>query len=38
MPALPELSVTRENNTWWFARPSDFWQNVTSANVPAGLM
>src|SRR6267143_6061285 len=26
------------NNTWWFARPSDFWQNVTSANVPAGLM
>jgi Holliday junction resolvase-like predicted endonuclease len=38
LPALPELSVTRENNMCWCAPRSVFWRNVTSVRVPAGLM
>ena len=38
LPALPELSVTRENNMCWCAPRSVFWRNVTPVRVPAGLM
>ncbi len=38
LPALPELVLPGKNNTWWFARRSDFWRNGTSASVPAGSM
>jgi len=34
LPALPELVLPGKNNTWWFARRSDFWRNGTSASVP----
>ncbi len=32
------IRLRGKNNTWWFARRSDFWRNATSVNVPAGLM
>ncbi len=32
------LVLPGKNNTWWFARRSDFWRNGTSASVPAGSM
>jgi hypothetical protein len=39
LPALPELGITRgKNNTWWFARRSDFWRNGMSVSVPVGSM
>jgi Holliday junction resolvase-like predicted endonuclease len=35
LSGLPELSVTRENNMWWFAPRSDFWRSARWVNVHA---
>jgi Holliday junction resolvase-like predicted endonuclease len=37
LPALPELSVTREKQHWWCALHSDSWRNVMWGNAPSGL-
>ena len=34
----PDQALPGKNNMLLFARRNDFWRNVTSASVPAGLM